>query len=83
MNIITMEEVEKHNEVNDCWVACNGLVYDVTSYINRHPGGKYVIKSKAGKEVTKFFEMHSKKAKEKWKNFIIGTLHQQKSTCCI
>jgi hypothetical protein len=39
-------------------------VYDVTSFLNRHPGGAAVLKSSAGKEVTASFTEvgHSRKA---------------------
>ena len=36
---ITLEEVQKHNTINDNWVIYNGDVYDVTTYLSRHPGG--------------------------------------------
>ena len=36
---ITLEEVQKHNKADDNWVILNGEVYNVTSYLSRHPGG--------------------------------------------
>ena len=62
MSNITMEEVEKHNTINDCWIVSHGKVYDVSSFINKHPGGKFVIKSHAGTEVSKHYNYHSKNA---------------------
>ncbi len=36
---ISMEEVTKHGSETDCWSAVNGKVYNLTSWINQHPGG--------------------------------------------
>ena len=65
MSNITMEEVEKHNTINDCWIVSHGKVYDVSSFINKHPGGKFVIKSHAGTEVSKHYNYHSKNIRER------------------
>ncbi len=34
-----MADVAQHNTQQDCWVAVDDSVYDVTSWISRHPGG--------------------------------------------
>ncbi len=35
----TLADVSKHNNPSDCWTTVNGKVYDVTKWINKHPGG--------------------------------------------
>ena len=35
---VTSEELAKHNLRNDCWMALNGIVYNVTAYMDFHPG---------------------------------------------
>ena len=78
----TREEVLEHNKKESCWVIANDVVYDATSYINKHPGGKFVILSKAGQDVTKHFKWHSGHAKKIWEKYKIGTIIQPQ-TCCL
>ena len=35
---VTSKELAKHNLRNDCWMALNGIVYNVTAYMDFHPG---------------------------------------------
>jgi len=40
---ITLSEVSKHNTATDGWVVLDKKVYDVSSYINKHPGGRVLL----------------------------------------
>ncbi len=46
----TLAEVAIHNSAQSCWTAIDGNVYDVTSWISRHPGGAQAILSLCGKD---------------------------------
>ncbi len=46
----TMADVAKHNSASSCWSAINGNVYDLTKWINQHPGGPSAILSLCGKD---------------------------------
>jgi flavocytochrome c len=35
---ISLEEVAKHNKKEDLWIAVKGIVMDLTSWVNDHPG---------------------------------------------
>ena len=50
-----MEEVSKHNTRNDAWICVEGRAYDVTKYVEHHPGGWLPIANLAGKDVTDAF----------------------------
>lgn len=36
---ISHQELSKHNTNDDCWMAIRGKVYNVTRYLEFHPGG--------------------------------------------
>jgi acyl-lipid Delta6-acetylenase / acyl-lipid (9-3)-desaturase len=52
---ITMAEVAKHNTRQDAWICVEGRAYDVTKYVEYHPGGWLPIANLAGKDVTDAF----------------------------
>lgn len=47
---LTSAEVKKHNTGTDCWTVIKGQVYELTSYVNSHPGGANLIKAICGKD---------------------------------
>ncbi len=53
---ITKVEVAAHANEASCWSIINGGVYDLTSYVPRHPGGKSEILAICGKDGTRLFE---------------------------
>ncbi|CDW56379.1 cytochrome b5 reductase 4 [Trichuris trichiura] len=70
---VTAKVLKEHSSESDLWVLLNGKVYDVTSYLRFHPGGKDSILSVAGRDATSLFnEFHA------WVNYeaLLGR-------CCI
>lgn len=47
--------MQKHNKRGDCWVIIGGKVYDVSEFVDMHPGGAAIILANAGKDVTRLF----------------------------
>jgi len=58
----SMSDVAKHNNKNDCWLVIDGKVYDVTNYIESHPGGK-VMANFCGQDGRLAFATKGKKNK--------------------
>lgn len=57
---ISLADLKKHNKPEDCWVAIDGKVYDLTAYAENHPGGKHAITSLAGTDGTAtFMDVHT------------------------
>ena len=74
--VLTVNEVAKHKTKNDCWIIIEGQVYNVTDFLNDHPGGKRAILMYGGKDATKEFKMlHNKSILKKYgKGLHLGPL---------
>jgi cytochrome b involved in lipid metabolism len=73
----TMEEVSKHNSKESCWSVIRGEVYDLTSWVNKHPGGPDKILRICGKDGTDLFiKQHggAERPENILENFKIGVL---------
>jgi cytochrome b involved in lipid metabolism len=53
---ISPEELAQHATAKDCWLLIEGIVYDVTKYLDNHPGGSAVMVEHAGQDCTSNFE---------------------------
>lgn len=53
---VTEEELEKHNKKDDCWICIRGFVYNVSPYMEYHPGGEDELMRAAGSDGTDLFD---------------------------
>lgn len=76
LKAFSADEIAKHNTANDLWVVYNGRVYDVSHYIDEHPGGEEVVVDVAGTDATDAFDDigHSEDAHEILRGLVIGKL---------
>ena len=79
---LTLAEVAAHDREDDCYLIIGNertggaKVYDVTKYLEDHPGGDAVLLELAGKYADDMFEDigHSMNARQALKEFLVGTL---------
>lgn len=53
-------EVREHNTKDSVWVVLHGQVYDLTNFVEAHPGGAVPILASAGTDVTVFWSAFHK-----------------------
>ncbi|NWR06477.1 NB5R4 reductase, partial [Paradoxornis webbianus] len=53
---VTEDELSKHNKKEDCWICIRGFVYNVTPYMEYHPGGEDELMKAAGTDGTDLFD---------------------------
>ena len=76
---LTAAEVAKHNSSNDCWSIVNNQVYNLTSYVNSHPGGAANINNMCGKDASSAFSnQHGSQGKPNTvlSGFVLGAVGQ-------
>lgn len=52
---LTRECVARHNTVKCCWVIYDRRVYDITGYLDSHPGGRDILLRFGGTDITRTF----------------------------
>ncbi len=75
----TLAQVATHSTDADCYAAINGNVYDLTAWINKHPGGDRRILSICGKDGSSAFNGEhggQPKPEQILAGFEVGTLAQ-------
>ncbi|OAY55416.1 cytochrome b5 [Manihot esculenta] len=74
--VFTLAQVSEHNNPKDCWLVIGGKVYDVTKFLEDHPGGDEVLLSATGKDATDDFEDvgHSTSAREMMDQYYVGEI---------
>jgi cytochrome b5 len=71
----TAEEMRGHNTDKSCWIAVHGEVFDVTDFLEEHPGGYDIIVASSGRDATQDFDEigHSSAARDMLKKYKLGS----------
>lgn len=56
--VFTWQELAQHNAADSAWIAIDGQVYDVTDFIDRHPGGREMLLLAVGRDATNLFHSY-------------------------
>jgi fatty acid desaturase/predicted heme/steroid binding protein len=73
----TWQQVQEHRSEKSLWVVVNGKVYDVTKFIDQHPGGGRVLLVSAGQDITYLMETSHTFNRKPWeilKKYEIGRI---------
>lgn len=81
--VISRKEVAKHDLIDDLWIILKNQqsnklgVYDVTAYVEEHPGGQAILNN-AGRDATKGFfgPQHPSRVFDMIEDYYIGELEQ-------
>ncbi|KAJ4404583.1 fatty acid alpha-hydroxylase [Gnomoniopsis sp. IMI 355080] len=80
----TRADVEAHNSAQDCYVTLGGNVYDVSDFVESHPGGPELITDWAGKDIAAILKdedshTHSESAYEILEESLVGFVVSDKA----
>lgn len=78
-NTYTLAQVQSANSKENCWSIVSGNVYNLTAWIDQHPGGSRAILNMCGKDATDaFVKQHGgqKQAESALAQYKIGPLSQ-------
>ncbi|KAL9137555.1 MAG: hypothetical protein Q9175_001241 [Cornicularia normoerica] len=57
---LSFNDLKRHNNDRDCWIAVHSKIYDITNYLYSHPGGSSIILRFAGSDATAAYdEIHA------------------------
>lgn len=72
----TLAEVSKHQSLDDCWMVIFDKVYNITQFVNDHPGGEFILLEYAGRDATQPFlnSRHGSSAYKMLDKYWIGIL---------
>ncbi|KAI2467309.1 FMN-dependent dehydrogenase-domain-containing protein [Annulohypoxylon bovei var. microspora] len=51
-----LADVSEHNTQDSCWMVLHGKVYDITSFVPKHPGGRSILLKNAGQDASAAFD---------------------------
>jgi len=81
---LTSVEIGRHNSFQSCWLIISANVYDVTRYLNVHPGSAATILPYCGKDGTSAFatkggigQAHSLSAQQLLQSFYLGKIGEK------
>jgi hypothetical protein len=76
---LTRDSVASHNTPEDLWCIIDHKVYDLTDFVDAHPGGSVVLEQVGGTDATTaFYNLHRQEVLQKYSSLCIGTIEGEK-----
>src|SRR5690349_5436073 len=81
----TRAEVEAHNSETSCYVTIDDAIYDITDFVESHPGGPELVLEYAGKDIKEILRdplshTHSESAYEILEETLVGFVSEKGSS---
>ena len=81
---LSKAELVKHDSSQSCWLLISGKIYDVTTFLNSHPGNASTILPTCGTDATVAYNTkgrpngrpHSSNAEAMLADYLLGNLNQ-------
>jgi L-lactate dehydrogenase (cytochrome) len=76
--IYSRDEVSRHNRQSSAWIVIDSKVFDVSSFLRDHPGGRNTLMQYAGQDATgAFHSMHAPEVlKQVAEKYVIGVVEE-------
>ncbi|KAK0251066.1 hypothetical protein LTS09_013772 [Friedmanniomyces endolithicus] len=75
---LSRQDVSRHNSEDDLWVIVDHKVYDLSDFVDAHPGGSVVLTQVAGQDATQaFYNLHRHEILQQYSKLCIGVLDNE------
>lgn len=72
---LSLEHVATHNTEKDAWIIVDGKVYDVTEYVDLHPGGDAILRNVGADSSVGFHgPQHPSSASDILSRYLVGEI---------
>lgn len=73
------DEVRNHTSEDSLWCIIDSTVYDLTDFVDAHPGGESVLRQVAGQDATTaFYNLHRHEVLTRYADMAVGTVAGEK-----